>query len=197
MAQGKSYTDPKKRCYGREALRANQFYSKLADWEIAWNKKHHELPASPSGDPIKISKKLLKKYKPAFERVYNSDNTNKKDKSHAEVILKWTPEIVSTKWKPLEMDISEKLDDAGTYAISFNYSSGGSRLDIKSVTLFANDREVSHDIHPGTTGNKNKDNTYIIPLKDFAFNTKYTITTTVRSDGGNKSYGTISIKKIK
>jgi len=33
--------------YGRESFRANEFYKKLADWEVAWTKQRHNLPAQP------------------------------------------------------------------------------------------------------------------------------------------------------
>lgn len=58
--------------YGREAFRANAFYNQLADWEIAWTKQHHDLPAEPVGDPVEVSARLLEKYRPILEQVYGS-----------------------------------------------------------------------------------------------------------------------------
>lgn len=48
--------------YGRESFRANDFYYELADWEVAWTKQRHSLPALPKGNSIEISKFLLEKY---------------------------------------------------------------------------------------------------------------------------------------
>jgi alpha-N-acetylglucosaminidase len=56
--------------HGREAFRANDFYRGLADWEIAWTRQHHDLPAEPVGDPVALSAQLLRKYQPLLDRYY-------------------------------------------------------------------------------------------------------------------------------
>jgi len=206
LAAGGSYTDPKKQSYGRESLRANDFYSKLADWEIAWIKAHHEMSSAPRGDAVKICQKLLAEYEPVFNWYYSAEAAakkraaenkadNEKFKHLGTIIDSWNPEMVSTTWGEISTDISKSIDDAGTYEILFLYTRGGKRLDMKWVALFANGEEVCRDTHKGTTGNDNINNIYYLPLKDFAFNTKYTIKAMVRSDGGNTSYGKIILNK--
>jgi len=206
LAEGGTYKDPQKMVYGREKLRANSFYSKLADWEFAWIRTHHDLSAKPQGDAVELSKNLLAKYEPILQQAYSAEVAakrkelkqkaeNEKLKHLGTVAGSWNPKQVSTSWKELNIDISKFINDAGTYEITFYYTSGGKRLDIKSVALLANGEEICRDTHNGTTGNANKGNTYKIPLKDFAFSTKYIIRTTVRTDGGNESYGKILIRK--
>lgn len=56
--------------YDRETFRANDFYSKLADWEIQWVSSHHTLPEAATGDSVQISKRLLAKYRPLLAEVY-------------------------------------------------------------------------------------------------------------------------------
>jgi alpha-N-acetylglucosaminidase len=70
LSEGGTYVDPEKQAYGREAFRANAFYSQLADWELAWVKKTHELSAQPQGDALKISRELLDKYEPIILKTY-------------------------------------------------------------------------------------------------------------------------------
>jgi alpha-N-acetylglucosaminidase len=206
LAEGGSYTDPKKRTYGRESLRANEFYSKLADWESAWVREHHEMPSQPQGDAVKICQELITEYTPVFKRVYSAKAAakrklaenkagNKKHKYPGTVVDSWNPQKVSTTWSEINTDISKVVDDAGTYNTVFHYTHGAKRLDIKWVALLANGEEICRDTHNGTTGVADKDNSYKLPLKDFAFNTTYTLKSMVRSDGGSDSYGKIVINK--
>jgi alpha-N-acetylglucosaminidase len=56
--------------YGRIGFREGEFYSQLADWEIAWTKQHHDLPSEPVGDAVAVSARLLEKYGPLLDRYY-------------------------------------------------------------------------------------------------------------------------------
>ena len=44
--------------YGRPALRANEFYAQLADWEWDWISRRHDLPTEPRGDAGTIAAEL-------------------------------------------------------------------------------------------------------------------------------------------
>jgi len=70
LATGSTYSDPPNTCYGHIALRANEFYNELADWELAWNSQHHELPAKPQGDKLKISQELYDEYHARIQKAY-------------------------------------------------------------------------------------------------------------------------------
>ncbi len=206
LNEGKDYEDPKSRTHGRESLRANDFYSKLADWEITWTKQQHKLPAGPVGDPIELAQKMLKKYTPLANEIYSAERKERvakmrqkiateKAKKHGKKVASWNPKQMSTKWKTLTFDISKHLDDAGNYEVNFRWTKGGSRLDIRSVSLLRNGVEISKDIHKGTTGHAHKNNSYSVELKDFAFNTKYEVKAEIRSDGSTNSYGEIRLRK--
>jgi len=69
LAKGVAYDDPGDQVYGRESFRANAFYRRLADWEIAWCAKEKDLPASPSGDEVAIAQHLLAKYRPPLDEA--------------------------------------------------------------------------------------------------------------------------------
>lgn len=48
--------------HGREAFRANEFYSKMADWEIAWVKSIKQFKVNENIDELDVAKDLLDKY---------------------------------------------------------------------------------------------------------------------------------------
>jgi len=56
--------------YGRETLRANPFYSSLADWEQNWIKSKKVLKPLHTGREIEIAKALFIKYQPLFKTYY-------------------------------------------------------------------------------------------------------------------------------
>ena len=73
LARGEEYSEQGlPLVHGRETFRANSFYSKLADWEIAWVNAPHRLPEAASGDSVKTSARLLAKYRPLLAEVYGS-----------------------------------------------------------------------------------------------------------------------------
>lgn len=56
--------------YGRETLRANQFYNELADLEQNWIISEKKLNRIDTGAELKIVKRLLTKYKPLYNEYY-------------------------------------------------------------------------------------------------------------------------------
>jgi alpha-N-acetylglucosaminidase len=64
LSSGEKVDESKlKMSYARPAMRANDFYSKLADWEEAWPRSTKDaFPAAPSGDSMTIARELYEKY---------------------------------------------------------------------------------------------------------------------------------------
>lgn len=207
LEEGKTYKDPSKQTFGRESFRANDFYSKLADWELAWIKKRHRFPNPSKITPASIALKIEKKYRSKLDHVYSTKYKEKRQallqrieakkyKEFGHVIHTWSPKTINTKWQEQSIDITQKISSSGTYQITFKYSEGLHRLDINSVTLLVNGEAISIDKHHGFTGGQDNKNSYFIKLKDYAFNTKYELKIKIRSDGGNNSNGHIFIKKL-
>lgn len=207
LEKGEGYEDPTNGMnHGREGLRANDFYRKLAEWEIAWNKTSRKLLAGKVEDSVKIALKMVKKYKPVITEIYSTERKERVDKirkalaqeelkKYGEKVCSWDPKKVSTEWKTLTFDISKHLDDAGKYELIFQWTKGWHRLDVRKVTLLRNGVEISQDSHKGSTGHVHTKNSYTVQLKDFAFNTKYEIKAEVSSSGGSDSYGEIRLRK--
>lgn len=64
LAKGEPYNDDNaKQNHGREAFRGNEFYSDLADWEIAFSKTPKtDINPNPKGDEVKLTKQMFEKY---------------------------------------------------------------------------------------------------------------------------------------
>ncbi|WP_307759147.1 alpha-N-acetylglucosaminidase TIM-barrel domain-containing protein [uncultured Mediterranea sp.] len=69
---GRKYTGKNvKMSIGREAFRGNEFYDKLADWEINFvNTPKTDINPKPKGDEIVLAKRFFKKYSEIAERYY-------------------------------------------------------------------------------------------------------------------------------
>lgn len=210
LEKGESYEDPKRQSHGRESLRANEFYSELADWEIAWNKTPRKLAPVSNLDRVAFAKYLFKKYSRIIKKTYSAEHktkieemnvilakrvAKKIDNKIGKIIGKWTKNDISSTWKTIKINVTKSLDDAGTYVVTFLYTKGGQRLNIRKVMLLRNGVEVAKDVHEGFAGSRHRKNAYILKLEDFAFNTKYEIVAEVCSDGGINSYGDIRLRK--
>jgi alpha-N-acetylglucosaminidase len=71
LQNGSTYSeDNLPQVYGRETLRANQFYNELADLEQNWIISEKKLNRIDTGAELKIVKRLLTKYKPLYNEYY-------------------------------------------------------------------------------------------------------------------------------
>ena len=75
LAKGEPYNDDDaKQNHGRVAFRGNEFYSDLADWEIAFSKTPKaDINPNPKGDEVKLAKQMFEKYS-KINTLYLQDN---------------------------------------------------------------------------------------------------------------------------
>lgn len=113
-----------------------------------------------------------------------------------EVIGSWKTGDAKNDWSERSWTIQEGVKGAGKYRVTFQYMSGGCRLDIEWVELRVNGEPVSREAHHGITGNFDQNNSYDLDLGDIPANAKVEIRARVRADGGDDSNGLIYLKKL-
>lgn len=214
LAEGKPWQnedDIPTKDWGRPALRSTPFLNALADWEDQWIATPHTAyaPYTP-GDPVAIGRDILRVWEPLMRAklaVNPIEQLNAMRRRIADrglskdlgtVVKRWAPKDCSVKeWRTWEIDVTPQLDANGTYAVTFSYTRGGARLDIAEVALLQNGAEVSKDVHPGTTGDRNDKNVYTLRYEDPIIGATFKLRAKVKTHGTNKSNGVVQIRRVK
>jgi hexosaminidase len=119
-----------------------------------------------------------------------------KFKEYGQLVVEWNPYNVKGKtFAPLEMNATGKIDQNGTYELSFWYTGGTYRLEIESIEVFKNGNKIAEDIHPAYTGSSSKNNTYTFTIDDYETGAAFIIKAMVKGDLGNDSFGAVFIKR--
>jgi hexosaminidase len=106
----------------------------------------------------------------------------------------WVPGQMGETPHPLQWNVTKAITKAGKYRVTFQYTGGGCRLDVKWVALSTGGTELARDAHDGTTGGSDRNNTYLLDVPAVTAGATYTLTAQVRSDGGTDSNGSVSIR---
>jgi hexosaminidase len=106
----------------------------------------------------------------------------------------WKSGELSESWSDREWPATG-VDGAGSYVVTFSYSSGGMRLDIGRVDLLEDGKVVATDEHSGQTGAWDHLNSYRLVLKEFKAGARYSVRGHIRTDGGNDSNGDVFVAK--
>lgn len=198
------YRDPRQQTHGRESLRANPFYSELADWEIAFSQTPlKSLPAKASGDSIVLASRMIAKYRAVLATTYAPEYQTKLAADLAVESLpagfvkigEWKTNEITTDGKEITLDVTKSIKEEGDYEITFTYQSGGRRLEIEWVTLTVNGNEIVRDTHEAWAGEPVKNNTFKVNPGAMVFNGSYGIRAKVRTHGGNESNGIITLRR--
>jgi hexosaminidase len=104
-------------------------------------------------------------------------------------IGEWTPAQLSagSGGANLEWDVTPEVKAPGQYRITFQYTQG-SGLNLKSVSLVENGKEIVTDAHAGFAARNPSKPVYVLNLPAFTANAKYTLRAAV---AGVKSSGTV------
>jgi len=116
-------------------------------------------------------------------------------KKYGQLITEWNPSKIKGKtfdW--FEMNATGKIDQNGSYELSFWFTGGAYRLEIESVEIFKNGKKIAEDVHSGYTGGKSKNNSYSFEIDDYETGAAFTIKAKVRGDQGNDSNGAVFIR---
>ena len=179
--------------YGRPRLRANDYFSALADKEWSWITSTHQLPAKASGDAAAIGRELLAKYRPLIGEMEKVSSAAKAKASKlpagASPIGKWKAGEYKTDWTPVRVEVTKHLESGGKWTFGAIYQSGGSRLDVRNVTLRFGNEIVAKDLHAGSTGDEQNHNAWSLDVPEIPLNTPMVVEMEVRTDGGTNSTG--------
>jgi hexosaminidase len=107
----------------------------------------------------------------------------------------WNPTMLQAEWSTIRFDLSTQIKQSGNYRITFAYTSGAHRLDIKRAEIWINNKLAKFDEHEGTTGGSNSKNTYAFDGLVVKPGDKVELRATVRPDGGTDSNGHIYIDR--
>jgi hexosaminidase len=114
----------------------------------------------------------------------------------ADPIGNWVSSQMSETFKPLEWDAGRVIKKPGKYQVKMQYTGGACRLDIESVEILIDGKEVARDKHAGHTGGSDKNNIYELSVPDFKTGEKVSLVAQVRSDGGTDSSGSVMVTPL-
>jgi len=83
----------------------------------------------------------------------------------------------------------------GDYTVTFSYTDGSCRLDIKWVEFVQGDTVIARDEHPAHTGANSVGNVYTLHVNHALSGQKTVLRAMVRTDGGTDSAGEIRLAK--
>ncbi|MCK5774688.1 MAG: family 20 glycosylhydrolase [Bacteroidales bacterium] len=116
-------------------------------------------------------------------------------KNHGAIVAEWnSSQIQANKFDLFEIDAAEKINQNGTYKLSFWYIEGRDRLDIEKIEVFKNGHKIAEDKHSAFAGKKNKRNIYSFNIDGYETGAAFSIKATVRGHSGNDSKGAVFIK---
>jgi alpha-N-acetylglucosaminidase len=154
-------------------------------WEERWVKSSVLSHIEPFADPLfeagRLVSGVLAEPAPSLKAL------------KGEVIANWTPADMTLAWKVLEWPLS--TDQLKTlHGVRFVFTGGNHRLEVKSVTVLADGREIARDEHAGYAGVPSHANVYRfdIPVGIHA-NNGGLLRAAIKSGGGTVSSGRVEI----
>ena len=107
----------------------------------------------------------------------------------------WKSGEMANAWRVTSWEIGNWLDKAGTYSVSFTYTHGAHRYDMRKLRLLEDGQVVASDDTSSFTGNARAVATYKLSLPKPRDPAKtYRLQAEVRGDGGGDSNGRIDIE---
>lgn len=156
-------------------------------FEPTWITDGKKYTAQPVGDPLKAASFIMKRYSPVFKELAPFLKEAKGEK--------WTLRDGATQF---EFNVSDTITSAGTYTATFQWEGGNSALEISKVALYEGSKLISEDVHPGWTGQENRENIYKITVPSLRKNLDaYIIKADIKGASGNDSSGKFTFRKVK
>lgn len=108
----------------------------------------------------------------------------------------WKSGEIPTNWITREWKLPDgTIAGDGVYRVSFIYTGGASRVDIRRVGLLAGGRELAADAHEGRAGGRHSRNVYTLKVKGLPEGAAPVLRVEIRTDGNSDSNGEIHVRK--
>ena len=114
----------------------------------------------------------------------------------AEPVGRWSSGEIPTEYVTRTWDVTETVTAPGIYRVTFAFTGGYARLDIRSAAFVAGGRVLCEDRHDGRTGGTHLANTYQLLLRELPAGAKVTLSAVVRTDGSDDSNGTVTVTRV-
>ena len=101
----------------------------------------------------------------------------------------WTPATVTR--EEHSFDVTKLVKASGKHTVTLLYDKGAHAIEIESVALYENSREVSRDAHAGRSGAHKENIQYILNAPEPRQGATYTVKAKFKGDGGRDSHGTV------
>ncbi|HZZ28273.1 MAG TPA: family 20 glycosylhydrolase, partial [Pirellulales bacterium] len=112
--------------------------------------------------------------------------------AHAIFIGQWRPADQLSK-QPTDVDflITPHLLGPGNYAVRFEFLEGKDQIDINSVVLLENGKELMRDAHPGFSGPKSQANSYVLCIAELKPGATYTARASIMAKKSSDTKGEV------
>lgn len=108
-------------------------------------------------------------------------------------IGQWNPQSVGMDFKTLSFEVTEQISGKGNFEVGVLYQKGAHAVDIQSVALLQNGKQVSIDRHRGYSGSDLKDILYQLKVTEYTAGDTFTIQVTLKGSGGHDTYGEVKM----
>lgn len=105
----------------------------------------------------------------------------------------WSPDVIPSDTTPVEIMGEIPMKSAGTYTVTFKYTSGTHAARIAALELYDGKKKVAEDRHTGSTGHQSSNNVYTLNVPASVRNPRLYVTFDMASN--RNSYGTITVEK--
>lgn len=105
----------------------------------------------------------------------------------------WSPDVIPSDTTPVEIMGPIPMKSAGTYTVTFTYTSGNHAAKITALELYDGKKKIAEDRHTGSTGHQSSNNVYTLNVSSALRKPRLLVT----FDMGNNrtSYGMITVEK--
>ena len=105
----------------------------------------------------------------------------------------WSPDVIPSDTTPVEIMGPIPMKSAGTYTVTFTYTSGNHAAKITALELYDGKKKIAEDRHTGSTGHRSSNNVYTLNVPSALRKPRLLVT----FDMGNNrtSYGMITVEK--